>query len=73
VTFYVFTVFIIVTFYEGFVLLAGNRFFNCGASIHYLVLNCIVSFGSNFFTSFETLLERGFHFAEETGFVLTTL
>lgn len=72
-TFYVFTVFIIVTFYEGLVFFATYGFLNRGAGIHYLVLNCIVSFGSNFFTSFETLLERGFHFAEETGFVLTTL
>ena len=72
-TFNVFTVLVIVTFYEGLVFFATHGFFNRSAGIHYLVLNCIVSFGSNFFTSFEALLERGFHFAEETGFVLTAL
>lgn len=72
-TFSVFAVFVVVTFYESFALFAGYCFFNSYASIHNLVLSCVENFGSSFFAFFETLFEGLFHFFEETGFVATAL
>lgn len=67
--FYVSAILGVVTFYEGFVFGAANAFFNSGAGIHDFILNCIVSFGADFFTSLKTLLETLFDFLEEAVFV----
>jgi hypothetical protein len=73
VTLGVITVLVVVTFYEGLAFLAGYSFLYGYAAVHYFVLNCVKSFGSGFFTSFETLVESLLHLLEETGLMGATL
>jgi hypothetical protein len=73
VTLGVFTVLVVVTFYESFAFLAGYSFLNGYATVYNFVLNCVKSFGSGFFASFETLFESLLNILEETGFMAATL
>lgn len=65
------TVLVVVTFYEGFAFFAGYAFFNSCACIHNFVLNCIVSFGSNFFAGFKALFKRLFYFVEKATTIMS--